>query len=175
MYAAPAAAQNCPWPGLSPRHRPFCTSLLNIAVAATVAFTEQNRAVLNGERQDEKANEAASRARRPRAVQTPTPAALAPQPAVVLGHGASFSVTVVLDADEVVEPDYEVTVVEGYAFTAARRSFTAFDPAVVTPPPGASSMLYGREISPDRRAHLAARLDSLGTPLPALPLSLIHI
>jgi hypothetical protein len=146
-------------------HRPVRAA----AVAATVAFTEQNRAVLNGERQDEKANEAASRARRPRAVQTPTPAALAPQPAVVLGHGASFSVTVVLDADEVVEPDYEVTVVEGYAFTAARRSFTAFDPAVVTPPPGASSMLYGREISPDRRAHLAARLDSLGTPLPALP------
>ena len=145
-------------------HRPVRAA----AVAATVAFTEQNRAVLNGERQDEKANEAASRARRPRAVQTPTPAALAPQPAVVLGHGASFSVTVVLDADEVVEPDYEVTVVEGYAFTAARRSFTAFDPAVVTPPPGASSMLYGREISPDRRAHLAARLDSLGTPLPAL-------
>jgi len=138
------------------------------AVVATVAFTEQNRADRNGERQDEKANEAASRARRPRAEQPPTPAVLAPQPAVVLGHGDSFSVTVVLDADEVVESAYEVTVVEGYEFHAARRSFTTFDPAVVTPPPGASSVLYGREISPDRRARLAARLHSLGTPPPAL-------
>ena len=118
------------------------------AAAAVAAIADSNQAIAGGERQDERAHEAESRARRPG-----TPSAVARLAAAATaascalsapGAGPSCSAsTPTSEPGDGSEDGVEVTIIEGIAIRAAVDS-----PCV----------LYGAVVTPQRRNHLVDRL-----------------